>query len=214
MALIEPRRHLLLLLLLCCDADAQAPDKMPAFEKPAPVVNIKRQGSSFIVHAAVILPVTRCEAYALLTDYASQPSYIPGMLEIGVERISETVVKVRQLVEAHVLFFSIDVEIVLVMEEMPGRYITFRQTEGDLESYSGIWTLLDAAEGTKLTYDAELLFAGYVPGFLGKMVLEDESAKRFEAVAKEAGARKAGGRLSCNSAQSENDAPVSRYTAR
>jgi len=47
------------------------------------------------------------------------------------------------------------------------------------------------------------VFDGYVPGFLGKMVLEDESAKRFEAVAKEAGARKASGGLSCSSARPE-----------
>ena len=207
MARIEPRRYLLLLLLLCCHAEAQqetpVPEKMPVLEKQGPVVNIERKGSSFIVHASVALPVTRCEAYALLTDYASLPSYIPGMLEIGVERISETVVKVRQLAEAKVLFFSIEVETVLEMEEVFNRYITFRQTKGDLESYSGVWTLLEAPEGTKLTYDAELVFDGYVPGFLGKMVLEDESAKRFEAVAKEAGARKASGGLSCSSARPE-----------
>ena len=175
--------YLIALLSLCCLT-------VHAQEQPKATVSVKRQDSHFQVSASIMLPVKQCIAYGLLTDYASLPDYIPGMLEIHAERISNNLVKVRQVGEAEVLFFHVKMAALLEMTEIPNQRIIFKQTEGDLASYSGESNLLETSDGTKLTYDASLSFKGFVPYFLASAVLEDEVEKRFEAIAKEARSRK------------------------
>jgi len=163
-----------------------------AQENAKPVVNVERAGLFFKVFASVVLPVPSCTAYRLLTDYSSLPGYIPGMLQIRFKRISPTRVDIWQQGEVEMLFFKVKLESSLEMEETPGRRITFRQTEGDLESYSGEWNLLNIRQGTRVSYDASITLKqdDFIPVFLAKKVLEKEVSMRFEAIAKEASARK------------------------
>ena len=163
-----------------------------AQENAKPVVSIEREDSFFKVYASIVLPVKPCIAYRLLTDYKSLPGYIPGMLQIRHKRISPTRVDIWQEGEVEVLFFRARLVSSLEMEETPERRITFNQTDGDLESYSGEWNLSKTREGTKISYNAAItLKAGQlIPTFLAKSVLKNEVAKRFEALAKESAKRK------------------------
>ena len=163
-----------------------------AQENARPVVSVERAGLFFKVFASVVLPVPPCTAYRLLADYSSLPGYIPGMLQIRQKRLTPNRVDIWQQGEVEVLFFKFKLESSLEMEETPGLRITFRQTEGDLESYSGEWNLLDTRQGTKVSYDASITLKqdDFIPVFLAKKVLEKEVSVRFEAIAKEASARK------------------------
>lgn len=156
-----------------------------------PVVNVEREASFFKVYASIVLPVTPCVAYRLLTDYKSLPGYIPGMLQIRSKRISDNRVNVWQEGEVEVLFFRVKLVSSLEMEEIPDRRIIFKQSEGDLESYSGEWNLLKTQEGTKVSYNAAITLKPdyFIPVFLAKKVLENEVGKRFEAIAKESSKR-------------------------
>lgn len=156
-----------------------------------PVVAVEREDPLFKVHASVILPLTTCNAYRLLTDYESLTSYIPGMLQIRYKRISPTRVDIWQQGEVEVLFFRVKLAASLEMEESPERRIVFNQTGGDLKSYSGEWSLLRTQEGTKVSYEALITLKPeyFIPAFLAQSVLEKEVRKRFEALAKEASKR-------------------------
>ncbi|OGS95685.1 MAG: hypothetical protein A3G79_02065 [Gallionellales bacterium RIFCSPLOWO2_12_FULL_57_18] len=174
----------ILLLLSSLPVAAQANVK--------PVVSVEREDSIFKVHASIVLPVTPCIAYRLLTDYKSLPGYIPGMLQIRDKRISPTRVDIWQEGEVEVLFFRVKLVSSLEMEEIPERRIIFKQSEGDLESYSGEWNLLKTREGTRVSYNAAITLkqGQFIPAFLAKTVLENEVGKRFEALAKESSKRK------------------------
>jgi len=174
----------ILLLLSSLPDSAQASDK--------PVVSVAREGSHFRVYASVDLPVTPCNAYRLLTDYKSLPGYIPGMLQVRDKRISPTRVDIWQEGEVEVLFFRVKLVSSLEMVEIPDRRITFKQIDGDLESYSGEWNLLKTQSGTQVSYSAALSLKPdqFIPAFLAKKVLENEIGKRFVAIAIEASARK------------------------
>lgn len=190
-----PHVLFLLLLLHCWPAAAAAAGNH------APVVSVERQGDYFKVDVSVILPVPRCQAYALLTDYASLPSFIPGILEVSFTRLANSKVRIRQVGETELLFFDIRMELLLEMEEIPDHRILFKLVEGDMEVYSGVWNLLDAPEGTSLRYSATLKFDRYIPTFPGRALLADEALKRFEAVVKEAAARKSRAHPSCTVAK-------------
>lgn len=162
-----------------------------AQEKAIPAVSVERADSIFKIHASVVLPLSPCNAFRLLTDYKSLPSYIHGMLQVRAKRISPTRVDVWQEGEVEVLFFHVTLVSSLEMEETPGQRIVFRQTDGDLASYSGEWNLSKVGEGTKVSYDAAVTLKPehLIPAFLAKSVLENEVGKRFEALAKEASKR-------------------------
>lgn len=172
------------LLLSSAQVSAQADVK--------PVVSVQQENRLFKVYASIVLPVPPCNAYQLLTDYKSLPGYVPGMLQIRDKRISPTRVNVWQEGEVEVLFFRVRIVSFLELEETPGQRIVFRQTGGDLESYSGEWSLLKTREGTTVNYNAAITLKPeqFIPAVLAKSVLENEVRKRFEALAKESARRK------------------------
>lgn len=175
--------------LICAPAWADENSRVTA--------NVERKGADFSVTASVLLPVQPCQAYLLLTDYDSLPGYIPGILETRHERLANHIVKVWQRGEVTILFFSINLETLLEMEEIPNQRIRFKQLEGDLAAHSGEWALQEEGAGTRVLYKSTLTFNYYLPGFLGKPILEKELRNRFEAVATEAERRKNLGLLNC-----------------
>lgn len=184
-ALSASRFSLMIFLLL-----SSLPVAAQANEKP--VVSVEHVEPLFNVHSSIILPLTPCNAYRLLTDYKSLPGYIPGMLQVRYKRISPTRVDIWQEGEVEVLFFRVKLVASLEMEETPERRIVFRQTDGDLASYSGEWNLLKTPEGTEVTYSATITLKQeqFIPAFLAKSVLEKEVRLRFEALARESSKRK------------------------
>lgn len=188
-----PSRFFLLLLLLPC---GQAGAGITAGQQ-APTVSVERQGDYFKVDVSVILPVPRCQAYALLTDYASLPAFIPGMQEVSFTRLGKSKVRIRQVGETELFFFNIRMELLLEMDEIPDRLILFKLIDGNMEAYSGVWNLQEVPDGTSLRYSAKLKFERYIPTFPGKALLAEEARKRFEAVVKEAVARKSRAHPEC-----------------
>lgn len=167
---------------------ARADEELPAAGQDMQV-SVLRDRDDFNVSASLLVSEPPCVVYAVLTDYTRLPEFIPGMQEVGVERISDHEVRVRQVASVHVLFFHIRMYSTVEMEETPNQLITFRQTEGDLAAYSGEWRLTPVGEGTRLSYSASLRFKGYVPGFIARAKLEQEIGTRFAAIEIEAQAR-------------------------
>lgn len=184
-ALPASRFSLMIFLLL-----SSLPVAAQANEKP--FVSVEHVDPLFNVHSSIILPLTPCHAYRLLTDYKSLPSYIPGMLKVRHKRISPTRVDIWQEGEVEVLFFRVRLVSSLEMEETPERRIVFKQTEGDLASYSGEWNISKVREGAEVSYDAVITLKPeqLIPAFLAKSVLENEVRMRFEALAMESSKRK------------------------
>lgn len=160
-------------------------------------ISVTQQDAIFSVNASIVLPVTSCEAFSLLTDYDSLPNYVPGILETHYERTATNVVKVWQTGEVGVLFFHIKMETLLEMEEIPNQQILFRQIDGDLESYGGEWNFMEVPEGTRVVYMSALTLKHYIPAFMATSILENEISQRFDAIFKEAIARKGKTPSSC-----------------
>jgi ribosome-associated toxin RatA of RatAB toxin-antitoxin module len=184
------RRCFIYAVLLCWPAQAS--------EMPGVTANVEHQDSKIKVTASVILPVQPCGAFRLMTDYDSLPKYIPGILETRHEYIKDDMVKVWQTGDVKIWFFRFKMKSLLEMHEVPDQKISFRQLEGDLDSYSGEWELQEDTQGTRVLYMAELTFRHFMPIFLARMVLEDEIKKRFAAIAREADARKNMGLMDCS----------------
>ncbi len=176
---------------------ASADDLAPA------ATTIEYLDSKVVVTTSLILPVKRCEAFQLLTDYDSIPSYVPGVLDTHHETLNGDTVRVWQTGEVTLLFIHVKVKSLLEVHEVPNQSITFKQLEGNLGSYSGTWNLTDDGRGTKVLYYAELTFRHFMPILLAKIILRDELNLRFSAIAREAGRRKSKGQFTCDDGNSD-----------
>jgi hypothetical protein len=185
-------RNLLLLAALI-----QLNSGVPAAEMEPAETSIEYQDAKLTVTASVILPVQRCAAFKLLTDYDSIPSYVPGVLATRHEYLDESVARVWQTGQVKLLIFHFDVKSLLEVHEIPNEKITFRQLEGSLGSYAGSWNLYDESGATRVSYRAELSFRHFMPVLLAKLVLNDEIRSRFSAIAREAASRNDNGQLRC-----------------
>src|SRR5512146_1838426 len=121
---------LMLFAVLAC-LPARADEAQPAVGQDLQV-SVQRDHGDFNVSASLLLAEPPCVVYAVLTDYKRLPEFIPGMQEIGVERISDHEVRVKQVASVQVLFFRIRMYSTVEMEEVVNQRISFTQTEGDL----------------------------------------------------------------------------------
>jgi hypothetical protein len=160
--------------------------------------SIEFHDAKILISASVILPVPKCAAFKLLTDYDSIPSYMPGVLATSHTYLDKGLAKVRQTGQVTLLVFHFDVTSLLEVREMPNESITFRQLEGNLGSYSGSWTLSEKNAVTRVSYRAELTFRHFMPVFLAKLLLHDEIKSRFAAIAREAARRNGSGQTHCD----------------
>lgn len=199
MTLVFPKMNILrsfrfifavIAMILCWSAQAD--------EIPSVSAKVTQLDSKIMVTASVILPVQPCGAFRLITDYDNLPNYIPGILETRHEYVQVGMVNVWQTGDIKIGFFHFKMKSLLEMHETPNQKISFKQLDGDLNSYSGEWNLQQDMQGTKLLYTAELTFRHFMPLFLAKLILEDEIKSRFTAIANETFARKKNGLMDCS----------------
>jgi len=162
-----------------------------------PAVSVRVAGSGVEVSSSVVLPVQPCAAYAMLTDYASLPEFIPGLLSIQYRRIAEHRVNVMQVGQVQVFIFHVRMQSLLEMQEVPDRRILFRQISGDFVAYDGEWDFSTDAAGTRVDYRATMSFKPYVPLLLARSILEHDVKEKFAAIGREATDRKKRGLLHC-----------------
>lgn len=168
----------------------------------APQTAFHQQGSSIDVSGSVVIPMPVCAAYAMLTDYAALPSFIPGMEEDRAERMPDGTVRIHQRGNIRVMAFTVHISTVLEMQETPDRRIAFRQVEGDLQAYSGEWRFIEVPDGTEVRYAARMTFKSWVPMQFARAALEREVVDKFNAIGLEAASRLGRTHLACGNAKS------------
>jgi ribosome-associated toxin RatA of RatAB toxin-antitoxin module len=162
----------------------------------SPDVSARIATGGIEVDSTVVLPVSPCQAYRMLTDYDELPGFVPGLLKSRATRISQNEVMVDQLGQVRVFLFDVKMESTLDMKETPDRRIRFRQVSGDFSSYVGEWDFSPAHGGTLVAYHARMTFGPYVPLALAKSVLDKDVTRKFEAI--ERAAVKSRDRLVCS----------------
>jgi carbon monoxide dehydrogenase subunit G len=95
-------------------------------------------------------------AWAVVTDYDHIPEFVPSMVSSRTERQPDGRLLVRQTAKGGVFIFRRRVNVLLELEEEPGRRIGFRDVLGkDFKHYVGEWRIEADSLGTNVRYALE-----------------------------------------------------------
>lgn len=114
-------------------------------------VDVKRNGSVFLINASFDTTLTKCAAYHYLTDYEVKKQ-MPGVIELVAFRQSPNKVKVELTADEPVSFFSVRNKSVLEYSEVPFESISFKQLSGSSKAFEGSWHIEPNQQGIKLIY--------------------------------------------------------------
>lgn len=118
-------------------------------------------------------PVSRETAWAVLTDYANIPAFVPSMRHSRIKERVEGSTLLEQESVGTAFIFSHTVRVLLKVREEPLQRISFQDTANlCFESYEGEWRLEDApGEGTAVAYRLKVVEGPALPRFVPKSVV-------------------------------------------
>ena len=151
-------------------------------------VNVTRQGEVFKTEASFRLPLNACQAYRFITDYDAA-TQIPGVLSSHATRLDKQRVRVERVLRERILFFPIDMHMVLEFTERPGKGTDFVQISGQAKSYQGSWRLESGGASTVFAYQTQSVPDSAMPGAVVEYFIKNRLIKSFEAMASAGAAR-------------------------
>jgi len=119
------------------------------------------------------------DAWQLLADYESLPSYMPNMDTSRVVTRTDSSVLVRQVISSWLVLpwtFRVNLEF---FETAPA-LLRFRQHDGR-GGYEGQWSVESAASGAKISYDAEAEPDMLLPDFVMAHVVRRQIGRMMQA---------------------------------
>jgi hypothetical protein len=175
----------------CCGLVTAAPEDYQI------KVDVVQQGAVFHTQASFYLPLSLCQSYRYITDYDAATN-IPGVVSSSTTRLDARKVRVERLLQERILFFPINMRLVLELTELPQQGTDFVQIVGESKSYKGSWRLEPDAKGTWFKYRAESEPDSMFPKAVIEYFIKNRLKSSFEAMAK-AGSDRVG--QSCDSAR-------------
>lgn len=150
-------------------------------------INVTRVGDAFQTDASFRLPMNACQAYRFITDYDAATN-IPGVLSSQTTRIDKQHARVERVLRERILFFSVDMHMVLEFTERPGKGTDFVQVSGQAKSYQGSWRLSQQGENTQFVYQTVSVPDSSLPAAVLEYFIKNRLSKSFEAMASMGGA--------------------------
>jgi len=165
----------------------------PAVAHAEPEVHIERRQGVFRVDVTIPVAVDARTAWQVLTDYNRLAEFVPDMRSSRVVSGAGEPLRVRQVGEAGVLFFRVDVDVELQIEETPPEKLAFRAVGGNMKRMRGDWRIARAGQDIVLGYRAELEPGFWVPPLLGTALMRRDVARQVAGVVNEMLRRRARG---------------------
>jgi hypothetical protein len=155
-------------------------------------IAVRRDGETFVVVAVLFAPVTRREAWEVLTDFDRMAGFVPSLSESRVLNRTGDRLTVFQkgVVRFGILAFAFESlrEVDLEAEQV----VRSRNIGGNLRRLDSFTGFAAADAGTLISYRVEVIPEFWIPGFIGEALLRHEVAEQFEAIVGEMLRRRAG----------------------
>jgi len=151
-------------------------------EKNEPVIKIWTSSKEYSIKAEMTVPRPYDSVYRILKDYEAVDDHISLFKASRVIGREGNTVHLHQTTTLEVLFFRIESETYLLVQEISDKKITFTKEKGDFKVHQGSWTLIPGEDGrsTLVKYKVQAIPDFYVPGWLVNYFMEKEVRKGFE----------------------------------
>ncbi len=173
--------RLLFSLLFCLALPALA--QVPKLE-----VSVKRESvdgeHEFEVSASGTVQANQAVVWKILTAYERMPEFVPDMQSAKVLARNGNRVLLEQYGQAHFLFFTRHIHLIVNVSEEPMSRIDIVLVDGDMKVYHCRWELSTLPDngGTRIVYTGTMVPRFYVPGILGTNFVRADIERMMAAV--------------------------------
>lgn len=150
-----------------------------------PDVRVERKQDSIHIEASLYVAAHHHVAWQVLTDYDNLASFVPGLQTSRIVSAAGEPMLLRQTGPSGFLWFSMPLEVVVRIREMPLVAIFFDTVSGNLKSKSGEWRIEQRDNATLLSYRVHVVPGFWVPPLIGSAVVGQDVRNMLISVAQE-----------------------------
>lgn len=155
----------------------------PAFGDPQPgeeiEVKVQIRGESVVVDLSLVVPATRQQVWAVLTDFGHMADFVSNLKESRVISVSEDTVIIFQRGSAKYGPVNFPFESTREMRLTPFDEIRSRLISGNMRKMEGTTRLVDEGAQTRIIYHADSIPGVWIPPIVGRVFIENETREQF-----------------------------------
>ena len=148
-------------------------------------IEVARSGETFIVHALLFAPVSRQEAWTVLTDFDHMTGFVPNLTESRVVERAGNRLTVAQKGVARFGALEFPFDSVREVDLNPEESVRSRNIRGNLRKLKSVTRLAEAEGGTRISYRVEAILDWWFSNAVGEAFLRHEIREQFDAIVKE-----------------------------
>lgn len=148
-------------------------------------VGVARDGELVQLDAVLVAPVTRSEAWTVMTDFDAMARYVPNLQASRVTLRAGNRLRVEQHGIARWGPLSHAFTTVRDVELTPMSLVQSRSTGGNLLRVRSETRFTEVAGGTRIQHHLEFALETWMPEFLAEAFLRHEVTEQFEALVQE-----------------------------
>ncbi len=148
-------------------------------------VTVVRKGELLQLDIVLVAPVTRSEAWSVMTDFDAMARYVPNLHSSRITQRTGNRLRVEQRGVAHWGPISHAFDTVRDIELTPMDAVQSRSTGGSLQRVRSETHFSDIADGTRIEHHLEFAMETWMPEFLAEAFLRHEVTEQFEALVQE-----------------------------
>lgn len=148
-------------------------------------VKVKIAGENVIVDLSLVVPATRQQVWAVLTDFDHMANFISNLKESKVVSTSADTMKVFQRGSAKYGPISFQFESTREMQLEPFDSIRSRMISGNMRKMEGTTQLVEEGTQTRIIYHTDSIPGVWIPPIVGKVFIEHEIREQFQEIRNE-----------------------------
>ncbi len=145
-------------------------------------VKVQVAGGNVIVDLSLVVPATRQQVWAVLTDFDHMAGFISNLKESKVVSSSADTMKVFQRGSAKYGPLSFPFESTREMQLAPFDKIQSHMISGNMRKMEGTTQLVDEGVLTRIIYHTDSIPGVWIPPIVGKVFIEHEIREQFQQI--------------------------------
>ena len=169
-------KNIFLLLLLYSLMAAAFADPQPAEDIE---VEVQIVGEDVIVDLSLVVPATRQQVWAVLTDFEHMADFVSNLKESKVISVSGDTLNIFQRGSAKYGPLNFSFESTREMRLTPFDEIRSHFIKGNMRKMEGTTRLVDEGAQTRIIYHTDSIPGVWIPPIVGKVFIEHETREQF-----------------------------------
>ncbi len=142
-------------------------------------VKVQINGDNVTIDLSVVVPATRQQVWAVLTDFEHMSGFVSNLKESKVLSTSGSMLKIYQRGAASYALIDFPFESTREITLTAFDKIQSHMVSGNMSKMEGVTQLMDEGGGTRIVYHADSIPGHWLPPFGAKGFIEHETRAQF-----------------------------------